>query len=90
MTLKDEAPRALEERAVMRVRDQHPDAAQLSPGTEPPNDLRTVLKEVVKELTVVLGRLDKLEALLGRGYHDDGDSPPEKASAKVMRGKNEG
>ena len=56
----------------MRVRDQHSEAAQLSQGDEHTNDLVMVLKEVIEELTEVLGRLDKLEKLLGRGYPDDG------------------
>ena len=64
MTFKDEAPRAVEERVAMRVRDQHPDAAQLSQGGEHPTDLRTVLKEVVEDLHVVLGRIESIEKLL--------------------------
>ena len=55
----------------VRKRSQHPDTAQLFQGSGHTNDLGTVLNEVVKELTEVPGRLEKLEKLLERGYPDN-------------------
>lgn len=52
----------------------HTGGTLLAQDIEHNTNLRTVLKEVVKELTEVLGRLEKLEKLLGQGYHDDGVS----------------
>ena len=48
----------------MRVRDQHADATQAFQGSEHTCDLRTVLKEVVEDLHVVLGRIESIEKLL--------------------------